>query len=175
MGREADAVAFFARLAEAPHRADFYHTLRQVECLYPDRPRLGRARRPADEGIRLGQDPDLSFAPTPVAALETGGRAPRLLVRLFGLLGPNGPMPIHLTEYARERLRNAGDPTLCRFLDVFNHRFLSFLYQAWAAGRGIGWLLAHLGLATVVWAIVALLCLALVAYAVAFTNRLFEW
>ena len=50
-----------------------------------------------------------------------------------------------------------------------------FLYQAWAAGRGIGWLLAHLGLATVVWAIVALLCLALVAYAVAFTNRLFEW
>jgi len=27
MGREADAVAFFARLAEAPHRADFYHTL----------------------------------------------------------------------------------------------------------------------------------------------------
>jgi len=135
MGREADAVAFFARLAEAPHRADFYHTLRQVECLYPDRPRLGRARRPADEGIRLGQDPDLSFAPTPVAALETGGRAPRLLVRLFGLLGPNGPMPIHLTEYARERLRNAGDPTLCRFLDVFNHRFLSFLYQAWAQAQ----------------------------------------
>jgi type VI secretion system protein ImpH len=136
MGREADALAFFAKLAEEPFRADFYHTLRRVECLHPDQPRLGRARRPADEAIRLGQDPDLAFAPTPVAALETGGgRAPRLLVRLFGLLGPNGPLPIHLTEYARERLRHAGDSTLCRFLDVFNHRFLAFLYQAWAQAQ----------------------------------------
>jgi len=56
-------------------------------------------------------------------------------VRLFGLLGPNGPLPLHITEYARERLRNAGDPTLSRFLDVFHHRFLSFLYQAWAQAQ----------------------------------------
>ena len=42
---------------------------------------------------------------------------PRLQVRLFGLLGPNGPLPLHLTEYARERLRHAGDPTFSRFLD----------------------------------------------------------
>jgi hypothetical protein len=50
-----------------------------------------------------------------------------------------------------------------------------FLYQAWAAGRGFVWLLTHLGLATLVWGIFALLCLALIAYTVAFTNRLFDW
>ena len=103
VGRETDAVAFFAALAEAPYRYDFYQTLRRVECLYAEKPRWGCARRPVDEPLRLGQDPDLAFAPAPLASFEAdpGGRAPRLQVRLFGLLGPNGPLPIHVTEYAR--------------------------------------------------------------------------
>ena len=137
LGHEADAVVFFAALAGAPYRHDFYQTLRRLECLYQDRPRWGRALRPVDEPVRLGQDPDLTFAPAPIASFEPadGGRPPRLQVRLFGLLGPNGPLPIHITEYARERLRHAGDPTLSRFLDLFNHRFLAFLYRAWAQAQ----------------------------------------
>jgi type VI secretion system protein ImpH len=136
MGRETDAVGFFAALAETPYSFDFYDTLRMIECLYPDKPRWGEALRPIDEPVRLGQDPDLSFAPAPLASFATppGGR-PQLQVRLFGLLGPNGPLPLHLTEYARERLRNAGDPTLARFLDVFHHRFLALFYRAWAQGQ----------------------------------------
>jgi type VI secretion system protein ImpH len=53
-------------------------------------------------------------------------------VLLFGLLGPNGALPIHLTEYIRDRLRNDDDPTLARFLDLFHHRMLSLFYRAWA-------------------------------------------
>jgi type VI secretion system protein ImpH len=56
-------------------------------------------------------------------------------VRLFGLLGPNGPLPLHLTEYARERLRHAGDPTFSRFLDLLHHRFLALFYRAWAQAQ----------------------------------------
>lgn len=136
MGREADAVALFAALAEAPYKYDFYQTLRRLECLRDDKPRWGEALRPIDEPVRLGQDPDLSFAPAPLASFEVGpGHPPRLQVRLFGLCGPNGPLPIHLTEYVRERLRAAGDPTLSRFLDVFNHRFLALFYRAWAQAQ----------------------------------------
>jgi type VI secretion system protein ImpH len=136
VGRETDAVAFFAILAESPHRYDFYQTLRRLECLHDRKPRWGEALRPVDEPVRLGQDPDLSFAPTPIASFETdGGRPPRLQVRLFGLFGPNGPLPLHITEYARERLRLAGDPTLSRFLDVFHHRFLALFYRAWAQAQ----------------------------------------
>ena len=109
VGREADTLVFFAALADAPYRYDFYQTLRRMECLYADKPRWGEALRPADEPIRLGQDPDLSFAPAPLASFDRRPRRrrPRLQVRLFGLLGPNGPLPLHLTEYARERLRHA--------------------------------------------------------------------
>ena len=137
VGRETDALTFFAALAEAPYRHDFYQTLRRLECLHPSKPRWGQARRPIDEPVRLGQEPDLSFAPSPLASFDrgTGGRAPRLQVRLFGLFGPNGPLPIHLTEYARDRLRQHGDPTLSRFLDLFHHRFLTLFYRAWAQAQ----------------------------------------
>jgi type VI secretion system protein ImpH len=44
-------------------------------------------------------------------------------------------MPLHLTEYARERLRLRGDPTLARFLDMFHHRLLALFYRAWAQAQ----------------------------------------
>jgi type VI secretion system protein ImpH len=137
VGREADALAFLARLADAPYDYDFYQTLRRIECFYAGSPRWGEAQRPLDEPIRLGQDPDLTFAPAPLARFgsEPGAAKPRLQVRLFGLFGPNGPLPTHLTEYARDRLRNSGDRTLSRFLDVFHHRFVALFYRAWAQAQ----------------------------------------
>jgi type VI secretion system protein ImpH len=104
--------------------------------LYAEKPRWGKALRPVDEPVRLGQDPDLSFAPAPLASFEIdGSKPPRLQVRLFGLFGPNGPLPLHLTEFARERLRLAGDPTFSRFADIFHHRFLALFYRAWAQAQ----------------------------------------
>jgi type VI secretion system protein ImpH len=137
LGHEADALTFLAEVAKEPYRYDFYQTLRRLECLYDDRPRWGSALRPVDEPVRLGQDPDVAFAPSPLASLEfgQGGAPPRLQVRLFGLLGPNGPMPIHITEYARHRLRHANDPTLSRFLDLLHHRFIALFYRAWAQAQ----------------------------------------
>jgi type VI secretion system protein ImpH len=137
LGHAADALSFLSNLAREPYRYDFYQTLRRLECLYTDKPRWGAALRPVDEPVRLGQDPDMAFAPAPLASFEPArdGTPPRLQVRLFGLLGPNGPLPIHLTEYARHRLRHAGDPTLSRFLDIFHHRFLALFYRAWAQAQ----------------------------------------
>ena len=41
VGREADTLVFFAALADAPHRYDFYQTLRRIECLYAHQATLG--------------------------------------------------------------------------------------------------------------------------------------
>jgi len=127
-------------LARAPQQFDFFQALRRIEVLQAGRreqPRLGAALRPADEPIRLGQAADLRFAASALAQLQAGvdGGPPRLTVNFFGLLGPNGPLPLHLTEYARDRLRNADDPTMARFFDLFHHRMLLFFYRAWATAQ----------------------------------------
>ena len=137
MGRAPDPLTFLGAAAEKPYAYDFFQTLRRIECLYPAKPRLGQALRPADEPVRLGQEPSLAFAPSTLTALHQreGGLPPRLEVAFFGLLGPNGPLPLHLTEFARERLLHHDDPTFARFLDVLNHRFLAFFYRAWAQAQ----------------------------------------
>lgn len=70
-----------------------------------------------------------------IDSLPGDNAAPRLLVNFFGLLGANGPLPIHLTEYIRDRQRNVNDPTLARFLDMFQHRMISLLYRAWSSAQ----------------------------------------
>lgn len=131
------AEVLFAALAEAPWRFDFFQALRRVQCAYPDKPLLGESARPADDPVRLGQEPTLKFPPAAVAKFEPGadGRPGRLAGYFFGLFGPNGPLPTHLTEYALERRRDFGDVTFARFADVFHHRLLSLFFRAWAAAE----------------------------------------
>ncbi len=127
-------------LARAPEQFDFFQALRRLEVLeakHRQQPRLGAASRPTDEPIRIGQEPNLNFASGPLAHFRVGegDTPPRMTVNFFGLLGPNGPLPLHLTEFARDWLRNSDDPTMVRFLDLFHHRMLLFFYRAWAAGQ----------------------------------------
>ncbi|OTP75466.1 type VI secretion system baseplate subunit TssG [Caballeronia sordidicola] len=98
-------------------------------------PPIGQAQRPQAEPFRLGQQPSLAFAPREIAEIdEIDGR---LKVRLFGLgmLGPNGPLPIHVTEIARDRKENRRDGTLVDFLDIFHHRVLTLFYRAWSSSQ----------------------------------------
>ncbi len=72
MGRTADPVGFLEALHREPYAYDFYQAMRRLENLHRDKPRLGEALRPADEPVRLGQEPSLSFAPAPLSAFEPG-------------------------------------------------------------------------------------------------------
>ncbi|MDQ2928238.1 MAG: type VI secretion system baseplate subunit TssG [Pseudomonadota bacterium] len=134
--QEAALAALFEALVRAPREHDFFAVLRHVESLHPDLPRFGFALRPSQEALRLGQDAELAFAPAALESFDMQARpVPRLGVRFFGLLGPQGPMPLHFTEYTRERLRFRGDATLARFLDMFHHRLLTLFYRAWAQAQ----------------------------------------
>jgi type VI secretion system protein ImpH len=129
--------ALLREMSAAPHRFDFFHALRLIEAAYPDKPRLGTARRPVDEPVRLGQAADLSFAPSSLSRIDLNDRSgkPRIEVRFFGLFGPNGPLPLHMTAYARERKLHKGDETFGRFADWFHHRLLLLFYRAWAQAQ----------------------------------------
>jgi type VI secretion system protein ImpH len=122
------------RLRAEPWRHGFFALLRRFGARQGVAP-IGMAMRPSIEPFRLGQRPVLTFAPSEIAGVsEMHGR---LKVRLSGLgmLGPNGPLPIHMTEMARDREEFRRDTTTVDFFDSFHHRFFTVFYRAWASSQ----------------------------------------
>ena len=140
--------ALISRLHTMPWKFGFTTLMRRFAAAHADQPRIGMASRPQQEVFRLGQAAALTFAPRELAEVLAAGRMagssggggnnPALpMVRLFGLglLGPNGPLPLHYTELVRERSENFNDRTLADFLDIFHHRYLTHMYRAWAQAQ----------------------------------------
>jgi len=124
-------------LGQAPYKFDFFQALRLLESAFPERPRWGHATRLSEDAVRFKQVPSLKFAPSSIADFEVKESSDPhdLSVYFFGLCGPNGALPLHLTEYTRDRIRHDGDHTLAAFFDVFHHRLLTLFYRAWADAR----------------------------------------
>jgi type VI secretion system protein ImpH len=131
------ADALRTRLLEDARRFSFFAIMRLLEAVHPERPRFGQSNRPNQDLLRLGQIPSVIHTPSELSGFEAGtdGRPDQLKVHFFGLFGPDGPLPLHLTEYARDRSRNNGDRTFQAFVDLFHHRTLSLFYRAWANSR----------------------------------------
>lgn len=120
-----------------PWAYDYFAVMRRLESIAKTTPRWGRALLPSAEPVRVGQEPSLSFAPASFSRFERATEAspPRLRQHFFGYIGPNGPLPVHLSDFIRERSLNHGDPTWLAFLDSFSHRFSLHFYRAWAQAR----------------------------------------
>lgn len=133
---QAVAQALWERLQSRPYDFDLFQALRRIEGAHPHLPRLGQALRPQDEPVRFAQEPSLTFAPSAIRAVDfsASGQA-RLMQRVIGFLGPNGALPLHMTEYVRERSIHNGDATLARFLDMLLHRFGLLFYRAWTRAQ----------------------------------------
>ncbi|MEN1678588.1 MAG: type VI secretion system baseplate subunit TssG [Planctomycetota bacterium] len=134
----AHLVKLLERLDEDPHGFNFYQAVRLLDCEQPDKPAIGCSERVADDAVRFAQEPSMGFPPSTLTGVEKSEDpdAPRrLLQRFFGVFGPNGALPMHLTEYAVNRVRDRRDRTFHRFVDTFHHRMASLFYRAWSRVR----------------------------------------
>lgn len=123
------------------HGYDFFELLRQLEA---DRRLFGRGGRPDAEPARLGQQVRLAFAARDVVRHEpaSDGAPCRVTVTNLGLLGPEGPLPLHLTRWVLDRLsqrwfagqegRETSDTTFVDFANILQHRMIALFYRAWA-------------------------------------------
>jgi type VI secretion system protein ImpH len=116
-----------------PESYTLFAALRRIEQVHREAPRLGESRKAADDPVRIVQRPHLYFAPAEVAgfAADETGMA-RLEQHGFGVFGPNGALPLHLTELAYARVHQADDPALADFINTFQHRIASLFYRVWA-------------------------------------------
>jgi type VI secretion system protein ImpH len=127
----------FADLLEFPDQQDFLLALRRLESAFRDRPRIGDSVSRRQEYVTLGQNPSLAFPPSTIdAAKRTTSGSLALFVQFLGLCGPQGALPLTLTQESYQYFR-ADDDALARFLDLFNNRFLQLFFRAWADARPI--------------------------------------
>ena len=154
-----------ARMLDDPRRADFFLLVRALQAAAgPGIPRVGESLKLSQEVVRFGQPPFLDFAASSIdgvrsrrSALPRSSSVPRattpsekppaesvdeeqgarykIYQYFFGLFGPNGALPLHLTEYALSRWRHHKDPVLMEFADLFHDRMVSFFFRAWAEAR----------------------------------------
>jgi type VI secretion system protein ImpH len=131
-----DPADLLLALQDEYYSFDFFQALRRLECIYSDHTRFAQSATPDKEPpVRLGQKVSLDFAPATLAGFKPGkeGKPAHLSVLFLGLFGPNGPLPLSLTEYAYDRQKPPHyDSTLSHFADIFHHRMLSLFYRAWA-------------------------------------------
>jgi type VI secretion system protein ImpH len=112
--------------------------LREVERSAPDRPRIGRATRLAEETVSLRQDPHMSFPESEVQEVASlpNGRI-EVVSAAFGFFGPQGPLPLHLTVDLMREADGSGPAPYARFAQMLGARFGQLLFRAWSDARAI--------------------------------------
>ncbi|WP_192364636.1 type VI secretion system baseplate subunit TssG [Mesorhizobium mediterraneum] len=135
------------RVEELDDTFDFFELLRRLERRGGLFGYSGLAGR---EPARLGQHVRLSFSAKDVVAFSQAkdktpgkvGTPARVTVANLGLMGPEGPMPLHLTRWVLDRLsqrwftgadaRQTSDTTFVDFVNILQHRMIALYYRAWA-------------------------------------------
>ncbi|MBC8949537.1 type VI secretion system baseplate subunit TssG [Xenorhabdus sp. TS4] len=125
---------FWQQLTQTPWQFDLFQTLRRIDAQSGASYMLGFAPLPKYDLLRLGQKASMIFAPSTIAEVKQreNSKLYDMLIYSFGLFGPNGPLPLHMTEYAYTRQYNYQDPTLNAFANLFHHRLILLFYRAWA-------------------------------------------
>jgi type VI secretion system protein ImpH len=124
-----------------PETMDFFELLRRLER---DGRLFGHSGRPEREPARLCQNARLGFAVQDVVAFSpsTDTMPARVVIANFGLLGPEGPLPLHMTRWVLDRLsqrwfaganaQETSDTTFLDFANILQHRMIALFYRAWA-------------------------------------------
>lgn len=128
----AQHLTFLAQEATSAQQWELFALLRRLEALADDLPRIGRAKLPAQNIVDLAQTPSLGFASATMDQFEVRNGRAHVSGFWLGLLGPMGPMPIHLTEYAQYEARYAKKRPVGEFLDLLAGRMLQLFYRSWA-------------------------------------------
>jgi type VI secretion system protein ImpH len=136
LGRRTDP-SLEEALFERGYEFEFFQAARLLARIFAGRKPVGGTARPHEEFARFAARLSMAFPPSPVHDIERvgdSGDPVRMTVAFLGLTGTQGVLPFCYTEWMLER-KAGKDDTLAAFLDLFNHRLVSFFYRAWEKHR----------------------------------------
>ena len=137
------------RLAEKPWEFDFFQAVHLLGMFQEDVVEPGAQGPPGREAARFRARNHLGFAASQIQEIETGANPsadeagsasgpPEMVVNFLGLQGPSGVLPEHYTILIQRLERDKDNPERAAFrawLDLFNHRLVSFFYRTWTKYR----------------------------------------
>ncbi len=136
-GPPADHLKFLAEARDDLAAFGVFAILRQAEARARELPRMGRARRPEQDVVEIRQRPVMSFPSRSIDAIEFRNGQAILSGYWFGLTGPMGPLPLHLTEFAVYERTYSRERPFGRFLDLLARRMQLLFYRAWADSQPV--------------------------------------
>ena len=129
-------MSLYGTIQQQPRHYDMFAVVRMLERDNPALPRLGENAVLRDEFLRLSQNPYFAFPAANLEGFERTENGWRMTVRFLGQFGPQGSLPLALSEEAYAwLLRN--DTSFPRFVEVISSRFLALFFRAWANARPI--------------------------------------
>src|SRR5205809_2964204 len=131
-GPTPEHLEFLRNAAGDAKRHGVYALLRAAEARAQGLPRIGDSKLPSQNVVDLAQVPALGFPPSTLESITVRGARAKVEGYWFGLTGPMGPLPLHLTEFALYERRYSKDRPFGGFLDVLAGRMLQFFYRTWA-------------------------------------------
>lgn len=87
--------------------------------------------------FRFGQSAYLAFQNKQVNRIFYKKQSVHIDIKGFGLLGPNGGLPLHISEMIYEKYIYQKDRSLNDFLDIFNHRLIELFYKSWYQSQDV--------------------------------------
>jgi type VI secretion system protein ImpH len=132
-----------AQVLRQPAAFDFFQAVRLLEEARPAAVAVGTGSDPAYEALAFRSKIGFEFPVADLVAAFEGERRTVLEVAFMGLAGSDGPLPAPYTEMVQDCARTDGgvagidpqpphgpDDDARDFLDIFNHRLLSFFYRS---------------------------------------------
>ena len=122
-------------LDEEPFRVHFFQAVRLLQRMEPERKPVGYFITPQQETIRFSSRTSLAFPPSEIYDLKRSPDGPSgMTVEFMGMCAAISVMPAPYTEFLLARARQK-DHAMEDFLNIFNHRMISFFYRGWEKYR----------------------------------------
>lgn len=128
--QELNQLPFFSNMG-------LFTLLRSLESSYAMCPKIGNEVRFEQNYFRFGQSANLAFQPQELDKILQKDRYIKVNIKGFGLFGPNGPLPLHISEYTYSKKHHQKEQTFNDFLDMFHHRLISLFYKAWRNAQDV--------------------------------------
>lgn len=116
---------------------ELFALARTLESQLDMSPKIGDENRPSQTKLRFGQSSHLGFASNQVNDISLKDGKVNIDIRGFGMFGPNGALPIHISEQIYEKKHHQKNTTFNDFVNIFHHRLTSMFYKAWREAQDV--------------------------------------